>query len=125
MFLLARREGEPIPARVGWGLDSREHGWEDRHDRPLIFISDREKIHEAVCLSFGRLTRKDLGKNSVQDSGKSSAPEMMTRFRFREVEGKRRTFSTVLTIGGGKLFGPVVGHPCNLLTCFRETIYRR
>ena len=56
--------------RVGWGPDSREHGWEDRDDRLLIFISDREKIHEAVCLSFGRRTRKDLGKNSVQDRGR-------------------------------------------------------
>ena len=75
MFLLARREGEPIPARVGWGPDSREHGWEDRHDRLLIFISDREKIHEAVCLSFGRRTRKDLGKNSVQDRGREREGE--------------------------------------------------
>ena len=72
MFLLARREGEPISARVGWGPDSREQGWEDRDDRLLIFISDREKIHEAVCLSFGRRTRKDFGKNSVQDRGRTS-----------------------------------------------------
>ena len=107
---------EERASRVGWVPDSRENGWEDRDDRLLIFISDREKIHEAVCLPSARRARKDLGKNSVQDrgredewikrGGKSSAPEMMTRFRFREVEGKRRTFSAVLTIGGGKIVRP-------------------
>ena len=61
---------EERASRVGWVPDSRENGWEDRDDRLLIFISDREKIHEAVCLPSARRARKDLGKNSVQDRGR-------------------------------------------------------